>query len=186
MTTYADEYKNIIRDYSYGMSRNKECFDLEDLRAHLEEYPEIAYVAFPMSWYGYGTNFVMLANNEYLEKHHSDDIHDFNTELFLKRELFFSEDSNSVELQELFFYTQNEYALISEEIYSRMEYDAKMDFLFSEISFELELELDEIEELFQKLEIDYSEWVSIDNDGYTVYALKDDLTELFELLKEAI
>lgn len=185
MATYADEYKNIIRDFSYGMSRNKECFDLEDLKAHLTEYPEIAYVAFPLTWFGYGTNFVMLANNEYLEKFHADDIHNFNSELFLKRELFFSEDSNSVELQELFFYTQTEFPVIDNEIFSRMEYDAKEEFLNDEIRYELELEPEEIEELFQKLEIDYSEWVAIDNDGYTVYALKDDLTELFELLKGA-
>lgn len=184
--TYADENKNVIRDYSYGMPRNKECFDLEDLRAHLEEYPEIAYVAFPQTWFGYATNYVMLANNEYLEKFHADDIHEFNTELFLKRELFFSEDTNSVELQELFFYIQNDYALISEEIHSRMEYEAKMEFIFDEIRYELEIETEEIEELFQKLEIDYSDWVEIDNDGYTVYALKDDLAELFAILKEAM
>lgn len=184
--TYADENKNIIRDFSYGMSLNKECFDLEDLKAHLNEYPEIAYVSFPQTWFGYGTNFVNLANNEYLEKFHADDIHEFNTELFLRRELFFNDDSNSEELQELFFHIQNEYALIDEEIYSRMEYDAKMEFLYDEIRYELELEPEEIEELFQKLEIDYSEWVEIDNDGYTVYALKDDLAELFTMLKEAI
>ena len=184
--TYADENKNVIRDYSYGSPRNKECFDLEDLQAHLTEYPEIAYVAFPQTWYGYGTSYVMLANNEYLEKYHSDDIHDFSTELFLKRELFFSDDSNSEELQELFFYTQNEYALISEEIHSRMEYEAVTEFLHDEIRYELELEPEEIEDLFQKLEIDYSEWASIDNDGYTVYALKDDLKDLFALLKGAI
>ena len=184
--TYADENKNVIRDFSYGMPRNKECFDLEDMQAHLMEYPEIAYVAFPQTWYGYGTNYVMLANNEYLGKYHSDVIHDFNTQLFLKRELFFSDDSNSVELQELFFYVQNEYPVINEEISSRMEYEAVTEFLNNEIRYELELESDEIEELFQKLEIDYSEWASIDNDGYTVYALKDDLKDLFALLKEAI
>ena len=186
MTTYADENKNVIRDYSYSMPKNKECYDLEDLKAHLTEYPEIAYVAFPQTWFGYGTNFVNLANNEYLEKFHANDIHEFNTELFLKRELFFSEDENSVELQELFFFIQNEYPVIEDEIYSRMEYNAKMEFLFDEIRYELELEQDEIESLFQKLEIDYSEWVEIDNDGYTVYALKDDLAELFTMLKEAI
>lgn len=186
MTTYADENKQIIRDFTYSMPRNKECFELEELQAHLEEYPEIAYVAFPMTWFGYGATWVMLANNEYLEKFHSEDIHEFNTELFLKREVFFSEDSNSVELQELFFFIQNGYPVIDDEILSRMEYDAKMEFLTNEIRYELELEPEEIEELFQKLEIDYSEWVEIDNDGYTVYALKDDLAELFAILKEAM
>lgn len=186
MTTYADENKNVIRDFSYGMPRNKECFVLEDLQAHLTEYPEIAYVSFPQTWYGYGTNFVMLANNEYLEKYHSADIHEFETELFLSRELFFNDDPNSIELQELFFYVQNEFPVIDDEIHSRMEYEAKMEFLNDEIRYELELEPDQIEELFQKLEIDYSEWVEIDNDGYTVYAPKDDLAELFTMLKEAI
>lgn len=184
--TYADENKNIIRDYSYGMPLNKECFDLEDLQAHLTEYPEIAYVAFPQTWYGYGSSFVMLANNEYLEKFHADDIEAFNTELFLEREVFFNDDSNSVELQELFFYVQNEYPVIDDEIHSRMEYDAKIEYLNNEIRYELGLEPEEIEDLFQKLEIDYSEWVEIDSDGYTVYALKDDLAELFTMLKEAI
>lgn len=184
--TYADENKNVIRDFSCGMPRNKECFDLEDLQAHLNEYPEISFVAFPQTWFGYGTNFVNLANNEYLERFHADDIHEFENELFLKRELFFSEDSNSVELQELFFYVQNECPVIDDEIHSRMEYNAKIEFLNDEIRYELELEPEEIEELFQKLEIDYSEWVEIDNDGYTVYALKDDLAELFAILEEAI
>ena len=184
--TYADENKNVIRDYSYGSPRNKECFDLEDMQAHLTEYPEIAYVAFPLTWYGYGTTYVMLANNEYLEKYHSDDTHAFSTELFLKRELFFNDDSNSEELQELFFYVQNDYPVINDEISSRMEYEAITEFLNNEIRYELELESDEIEDLFQKLGIDYSEWASIDTDGYSVYALKGDLEELFALLKEAI
>lgn len=184
--TYADENKNIIRDFSYGMPRNKECFDFEDMRAHLTEYPEIAYVSFPQTWYGYGTTFVMLANNEYLEKYHSEDIVSFSTELFVKREVFFSEDVNSVELQELFFHVQNDYPVIDDEISSRLEDAAVNEFLFSEIRYELELEDAEIEDLLQKLEIDVWEYVAIDNDGYTVYALKDDLAELFELLKEAI
>lgn len=184
--TYADENKNVIRDYSYGSPRNKECFDLEDMQAHLTEYPEIAYVSFPRTWFGYGTTLVMLANNEYLEKYHSDDIVSFSTELFLKRELFFAEDVNSIELQELFFSVQNDYPVIDDEISSRMEYEAVTEFLNDEIRYELELESDEIEELFQKLEIDYSEWASIDNDGYTVYALKGDLDDLFTMLKGAI
>lgn len=185
--TYADENKNVF--HTVYSPRDMYCvapFDLEELQAHLTEYPEIAYVSFPQTWYGYGTTYTMLANNEYLEKFHADDIHNFNTELFLKRELFFSDDSNSTELQELFFYTQNEYALISEEIHSRMEYDAKMEFLNDEIRYELELEDGEIEDLFQKLEIDYSEWADIDNDGYAVYALKGDLAELFAMLKGAM
>ena len=185
MTTYADEYKNIIRDFSYGMPKNKDCFDLEEMQAHLEEYPEIQFVSFPMTGYGYGASYVMLANNEYLEKYHADDIVSFGTELFLKRELFFAEDENSVELQELFFHVKNEYPVIDDEILSRLEYAAKMKFLTNEIRFELELETEEIEELFHKLEIDYFDWVATDNDGYTIYALKDDLSELFELLKGA-
>lgn len=184
--TYADEYKNIIRDYSYGMSRNKECFDLEDMQAHLTEYPEIEYVSFPQTWYGYGTTWVMLANNEYLEKYHSEDIHTIHTELFLKREMFFRIDHISDELQQLFFHVQNDYPSIDDEILSRMEYEAQIEFLNDEIRYELELEGEEIEELFQKLEIDYSDWVSIDNDGYSVYALKGDLQELFSLLKAAL
>lgn len=186
MTTYADEYKNVIRDYSYGMTRNKECFDLEDLKAHLEEYPEIAYVSFPMTWFGYGTSFVCLANNEYLQKYHSADIHEFGTELFLNRELFFSDDENSVELQELFFYTQNEYALISDEIYSRLEYEAKEEFLFSEIRYELELDDDQIIDALQVAEITIEDWAYLDNDGYTVYAETEDLQALYALLKAVI
>jgi|SRR5690606_18016072 len=186
--TYADEYKNIIRDYSYGMPRNKECFDLEDLQAHLAEYPEIAYVSFPRTWYGYGTSFVDLANIEYLNTYYAGMTFEINSELFVPREAIFNEleDSELSDLMELFFYIQHDFPVIDDEIHTRMEYEAKIEFLNNEIRFELEIEIDEIEDLFQKLEIDYSEWADIDNDGYTVYALKDDLSELFALLKEAI
>lgn len=186
MTTYADENKNIIRDFSYGMPRNKECFDLEELQAHLEEYPEIEYVAFPLTWFGYGTNFVMLANNEYLEKFHADDIHEFNTELFLKRELFFSEDENSVELQELFFFIQNEMPVIDNEIFSRLEFEAKEEFLFSEIRYELELDDDQIIEALQAAEITIEDWVYLDTDGYTVYTDTADMIALCAKLEEVI
>lgn len=186
MTTYADEYKNIIRDFNYGMPRNKDCFDLEELQAHLEEYPEIAYVAFPMTWSGYGTSYVMLANSEYLEKYHAADIVSFNSELFLKRELFFSVDSNSVELQELFFYVKNEYPAIDDEIVSRMEFEAKEEFLFSEIRYELELEDDQIRDALQAAEITIEDWVYLDNDGYTVYTDTADMIALCAKLEEVI
>ena len=186
MSTYADEYKNIIRDFSYGMSANKDCFDLEELQAHLEEYPEIAYVAFPMTWHGYGTSYVMLANAEYLEKFHSADFVSIDTELFLRRELFFSETENSVELQELFFYVKNEYPAIDDEIVSRMEYTAIEEFLFSEIRYELELDFDQFIDALQAADIALHDWAQIDNDGYTVYAENEDMQALFSLLKEVI
>lgn len=188
MSTYADENKNVIRDFSYGMPTNKDCFDLEELQAHLTEHPEIFWVSFPRTWTGYGTTFVDLANYEYLNTYYAGMLTEIQNELFVPANgiLNANNDDELFDLMELFFMVKNEYPAIEDSIVSRMESEAIEEFIFQEIRFELELDDDQIIDALQLAEIDFYEYASIDNDGYAVYMSKSDSELLMTKLKEVI
>lgn len=186
MPTYANKDQFTFTSYGTGDMYAREPFDLEDMQAHLTEYPEIEYVSFPHTWYGYAAPIVDLANNKYLETHYSDYVHGFDTQLFIKSELFFSETDDALELIELFFTVQNDYAVISEELWGVMEYEILEEFVREEICFELEIEHEQFDTAMEAFGDSITEYAHVDNDGSTPYMSEDNAAILAARIREVL
>lgn len=186
MPTYANKDQITFTSYGTRDMYAREPFDLEDMQAHLKEYPEIEYVSFPQTWYGYGAPIVDLANNKYLETHYSDYVHGFDTQLFIKSELFFSESDAALELIELFFTVQNDYPVIDEGFWSAMEYVVLEEFVRNEICFELEIEPEQFDAAMEELGDSVCEYAIIDNDGSTPYMSEDSADILAARIREVL
>jgi len=174
---FADINKNSFSYFNGREIVERDPIDLEDMQAHLSEFPQIECVEFPQTWFGYGATIVALSNGEYLTKYHADETAIFNTAYWLKRDEFFKEDS---ELVELFFRVKNEYPVIDDELYWRMEYEALNEFLADEMRYRLEIDLVDFERAMSELELSAIDFARIDNDGSTVYADNSDLDDLEE------
>lgn len=186
MPTYANKDQITFTSYGTGDMYAREPIDLEDMQAHLEEYPEIEYVSFPHTWYGYAAPIVDRANNEYLETHYSEYVFAFDTQLFVKSELFFSESDAALELIELFFTVQNDYPVIDEGLWSAMEYETLEEFVRDEICYMLEIEPEKFDAAMEELGDSVSEYAMIDNDGSTPYMSNDDADILAARIREVI
>lgn len=185
MPTYANTDKFTFGGQSHTAMYKHEPTDLEEMKAHLTEHPEIAYVSFPHTWFGYGTTFMCLSNCEYLEQNYAGLLESFDTQMFVHRDAFMKaeKDSELSDLVELYFYTLNEYPVIDDALFSRYEHDALEEFIRDEVRYELELDDDQLDTVLQSAEIDFSEWAHIDNDGHTVYSDSVEMNQLMELLK---
>lgn len=186
MPTYANKDQITFTSYGSRDMYEREPFDLGEMQAHLKEYPEIEYVSFPHTWYGYAAPIVDLANNKYLETYYSDYVHGFDTQLFIKSELFFSETDDALELIELFFTVQNDYPVIDDDLWDALEYEILEEFVRDAICYNLEIEPEQFDAAMEELGDGVYEYASIDNDGSTPYMSNDDAAILASRIREVL
>lgn len=179
MTTYANIDRNTFGQFSRDIV-DVDPILLEDLQAHLERHPEIAYVSVPQTYIGYGSSLVSDSNYATLQRDFEGVTHYFDSQLFVTRDTVF----NNEEFMDVFFQIKNEYALYDETDHSEREYDTLLEHVFDEVRYELEdtLDIDQFSELLCEKDISVHEYAHIDNDGSTPYMAKDDLETLMTLL----
>ena len=156
---------------------------LEDMREHLERFPEIAFVSIPHTYIGYESTLVSDSNHACLLEQFPDNVVYFGRELHIRQEEFFEDSS---EIVDIYFTLKNDYPVFDDTHYSDLEFDTLNDHVFDEMKFELEIEYDEYQEFLDKAEISISEYCIIDNDGSTPYMSQDDFDLLVSKYKEVM
>lgn len=178
MTSYADEYKNTFTYFSRDIV-GVDPHTLEDLQAHLEKFPEIAFVSIPYTWIGYGSSLMSDANYQALSDQFPNSVHYFECQLFLSRDEFFNEDSELVEI----YFSLLEYPVYDEDYFNELEYNTIWEHVTEELAYEMELGHDEIVLLLENNDISIHEYCFIDNDGSTPYMSRGDLEALVSILE---
>lgn len=148
--------------------------DHDDIKAALRDNPEVTHVFIPQTWFGYGADLVMLANNEALERDYGKRVHTIGTELAFTRlqVIRFSE------LWDIIAGLAYDYASYDDTVQSRMVSETCTDYAYECLTDELwkaDIEYDN-DTVRQWLEDNRVLWdddsIMIDSDGLTPYMSK--------------
>lgn len=163
---------------------------------------EVERVIIPNTYYGYGASLIDDSNRRSIARHYrANKLKSYGYALTMSAWQFI----NKEELRELVEELQEQYPIFDESDYSELETETKLDFIVDEIAYELvndetsevlpllpatlQETKDYVRDVLESRDADYSnridwwEYVTIDNDGATPYALKTDIQALAEMVK---
>lgn len=158
---------------------------------------DVERVIIPMTYYGYGASLIDISNARSIERHYRKSrFKNVQYNLTMSASQFARNEHYREFIEEL----QEKYPIFNEQDYSELETETKLEHVVDEISYVITNDetlegwpdtlyqtKDKVREILQsgdwQTNIEWWDYVEIDNDGATPYATEENIQALAELVK---
>jgi hypothetical protein len=174
-------YGVIVKEYGYPTYKDVAANTFDEFLDYVKANKDVWRVVVPQTCYSYESSFIDSANLEWLEDHYPRAVKKMNFNATISRWKFLQ----SEELREIIAALAEDYPLIDDGYHSRIEAAAHWEYFELEAS-DLDdyLTADQIDDVLRYVGSSYGEYVHTDNDGATVYMLKDDQDVIRSLIAD--